>query len=575
MSELSLQVSFQGGGAKIIDLMAAAEALQQTDIRLSCVAGTSAGSIVAALLACDVKISSIDSAQISPVLSHFTDSDRLKELGSESFWQKAGQLLDIFYGKPIVEENLVHRAIVELLKAVDIDPDIPVRDVPKPIFIAASSLIEAKAIYFSQLEEKLSMTKLSDALTYSCSIPFLFTGFSGQMDWRQACVDGGLSENLPVEPLIKQADKSGPVVAFSVTPDQGTWPPSNAKQYLANLFDVAINNSVERSRRLLGQENVYMISSSLRTYDLSRVQPNFRLSAGYKRTRTGALDWIRSRAKALTSAGTVATVPVASETLVSATPSVGELLEQNGKALAARMAGKSYRIECSALIAKPFSFKRNYEKDTRKHRPSDLLVRAHIIPRQEGFRLQEYPIGNASLGSNTSAPTVLHVDYILKNGERKPAEYHMFQFSKSADVFGQVRPMTKCGLTFTRALPSAEDDIEDLDPNKILIWYEEEVDCLFDDMDKGDDQYDTLGLSAGGLLPIVIDSVYLIICEDCERAGVQIAQDEKSVPLQQVKQWQLPNELAFLTEANLPFHGWKAIHVAHGSGARLRLTRAR
>ena len=60
---IPVQLAFQGGGAKVVALLAAAEAIQdacrQNLISVSRVSGTSAGSIVACLLAGEINIGEV------------------------------------------------------------------------------------------------------------------------------------------------------------------------------------------------------------------------------------------------------------------------------------------------------------------------------------------------------------------------------------------------------------------------------------------------------------------------------------------------------------------------------------
>lgn len=148
-----------------------------------------------------------------------------------------------------------------MLTVLGIDPDIVIRDVEKPLFIGAASQLSRRAEYFNQEVQELCDYKLSDALVASCKIPFVFTNFKSEGDLKQAYVDGGLCENLPVEPLLDGKAEFGPVLAIGVSSAAETWPAENAKQYIGQLFDIAINNSVKRAERLVGDENVHRVVS--------------------------------------------------------------------------------------------------------------------------------------------------------------------------------------------------------------------------------------------------------------------------------------------------------------------------
>lgn len=101
-----IQLSFQGGGAKIIDLLAAAEAIQEKsasgEIVISRVAGTSAGSIVATLLAFDIKISTLDSSLFAEILGTVKSAPGIDRLIGDGWLDKGDQLLAIARGEPLI-----------------------------------------------------------------------------------------------------------------------------------------------------------------------------------------------------------------------------------------------------------------------------------------------------------------------------------------------------------------------------------------------------------------------------------------------------------------------------------------
>ena len=97
-----------------------------------------------------------------------------------------------------------------------------------------------------------------DSVMASAGLPYLFR--------VKSPVDGGLCENLPVEKMLRDEDKFGPVVAISFAKSAPQIPDSIWKFTLA-LLDTAITNSVERSKALLPKPLVLEIETEATTFD--------------------------------------------------------------------------------------------------------------------------------------------------------------------------------------------------------------------------------------------------------------------------------------------------------------------
>lgn len=570
-----IQVSFQGGGAKLVDLLAAVEALQESTAAkgfdISRVAGTSAGAIAATLVAFEKRISAVDSSVFQPLINLLSEKGELQNLIDDSLLSQAAKLSNIFFGDSIVDPNFLLKLIRNILSSFDIDPDIPIRDIPRPIFITASSMIKRKAVYFSQENAELSTTKLCDALAASCNIPLVFSSFRAARDWRRECVDGGLCENLPAEPLLSDRERWGQVFAFCVTSDSGIWPPVNAKQYLGHLFDIAVNNSVERAQRQVGAENVHVIVSGRSSLEFSQIPAHFRGEVVYKRNRSSCEVWLKSRLASLEKdIGSLSQE-------IPGVPTVDEILEQNGRAFKRRIEKKVFRIEYSAIIARPYSLKGRRSAKRSGDARRDVLTKAHLIPRQDGFELLEYPIGVSSISDQYTVPTVLNVEVVTKSGDRRPVDFDLNLFKWNGEVFGNPRVMKKCIITLHEPLKAAEDKLEHGDEaEKLFIWYEMDTECLFKDLEDLNQEYDSLGLQGPKDSRGVIESVYLAICADLRAAGVDVSVDDKSMPLRKLQNsGQLPSELAILFDHAPPFNCWLATGVKNGNGARLRLTNSK
>lgn len=561
------QFVFQGGGAKLTALAAAVEALQackeQGVTEVTRVSGTSAGSIAAALVAFDIRVNEIDSSMLEPALALLRASEEVRGLKKTGWLANGEKLLQVYRGRALVPENLLRDFIAALLDGLGVAKETRVCDAKIPLFISAASLSEEQAVYFSS-EDNSGDILLLDALYASCNIPLLFSSFENVKDWRSACVDGGLCENLPVEILASGADQFGQVMAVSLRSSEKSWPPDNAKDFLLHLFDISINNSVERAKRAIGADNILSVNSTVSSLDFLDIPSTFRLSDSYRDTRNRCLSWMKARFDALAQA------EESSKREIPSAPTQNQLLAQNWKSLLYRLQDKSFKVTYSAMIAKPRCWGRGLSDGSDS---PDSLIRAHLIPRQDDFRLQEYPIGISSLDGQWSTPPLLQVKQKSKNGSFTDVNYEIATFLKESTVFGEHRQIYQWVLTLEKPLREAGDDIGDEEADALFVWYEQTAPCLFKDLPDPNEEYDTLGLQLGGSVTGCLENVYLMICGNPMEAGVSVQKDPKSVELRPFHKFEyLPTELAILCDHDKPLHGWHASGIGSGQGARLRLT---
>lgn len=561
------QFVFQGGGAKLTALAAAVEALQackeQNLTEVTRVAGTSAGAIAASLVAFNIRVNQIDSSMLEPALDLLRNSEEVGKL-SKSGWIASGEKLwQIYQGNALVPENLLKDFLLALLTGLGVSKETRVCDAITPLFISAASLSEEKAVYFSS-QDNTGDILLLDALCASCNIPLLFSSFENVKDWRNAHVDGGLCENLPVDVLSSGADEFGQVMAVSLRSSEKSWPPDNAKDFLLHLFDISINNSVERAKRAIGADNILSVNSNVSSLDFLDIPSTFRLTEPYRDTRNRCLAWMKARFDALSKA------EESSKREIPSAPTQSQLLAQNWKSLLYRIQDKSFRVSYSAMIAKPRCWGRGLSDGSDS---PDSLIRAHLIPRQETFRLQEYPIGISSLDGQWSTPPLLQVKQKSKDGSFTDVNYEIATFLKESTVFGTHRQIYQWVLTLEEPLREAGDDIADDEADGLFVWYEQTAPCLFKDLPDPKEDYDTLGLQLGGTVTGHLENVYLMICGNPMEVGVSVQRDPKSVELKPFNNFEyLPTELAVLCDHDKPLHGWHASGISSGQGARIRLT---
>jgi len=248
-----VKVVFQGGGAKIVTLMAAASVLQDLEsdgeIKIERAVGVSAGAIAACMLAS----------------RHPWDNYRLrsKQAGAkviasvEKLPGTCKAVLRAYMGWPIFPEQ----ALRDFCRAVFSGVEVPNKSKPAenerlqrlgqlPI---ATSLVTAsvrhteKRVYHSGSHAE---KPLEDAICDSCAIPFVFRTFKD----RDFLVDGGVCGNLPDGEVL--GEKHGAfVLGFGFGPEESA-DPSNAFDYakalVATAMTSAVRDSMARIRGTMG-----------------------------------------------------------------------------------------------------------------------------------------------------------------------------------------------------------------------------------------------------------------------------------------------------------------------------------
>lgn len=170
-----------GGGYRGLAHVGVLKAMKERNIEADFVSGTSAGAIVGALYA--------SGASWEDILRFFKEADVISY--RHYTFQKAGILDSIKYVNWLTEffpENSF-----EALKI--------------PLFVATTDLLEARTKYHFTGE-------LVKPLIASCAVPGMFSPI--EFEGRFLC-DGGVTNNLPVEPLITLADQ---IIGVYVNPLQ-------------------------------------------------------------------------------------------------------------------------------------------------------------------------------------------------------------------------------------------------------------------------------------------------------------------------------------------------------------------
>ena len=217
---------FEGGGVRGSALVGAVAAAEELGLTFRAVAGTSAGAIVAALLA-----AGYDAAEMRTLLTE-TDFKTFKDpvsplcalpgLGPLIAWQKLG-----FYKGDAFYEWIAQRLSEKLTGRLFGAPRF--EDLRLPLKIVATDVVLKEPVVFS-VQDNPKMP-VAYAVRMSMSIPFFFVPVPLGESWL---VDGGALSNFPAWDFNAERNSAPlPILGFRLQPDDV--PPPRIK----NMLDLA------------------------------------------------------------------------------------------------------------------------------------------------------------------------------------------------------------------------------------------------------------------------------------------------------------------------------------------------
>jgi NTE family protein len=166
-----LGIALSGGGAKGVAHIGVLQALEEAGIHPQVVAGTSAGSIIGAWYAAEIK-----------------PKEMMDFVKKSSFWRlfRPGFTFD-----GLTKPDYIRARLQETLPFDDFGR------LPKPLLVNVANLRSGRL-------EVLSEGSLYDAIVASCSVPLVFTPLvlNGEI-----YVDGGLLENLPTGAIRNRCEQ--------------------------------------------------------------------------------------------------------------------------------------------------------------------------------------------------------------------------------------------------------------------------------------------------------------------------------------------------------------------------------
>jgi NTE family protein len=278
---IPIQLAIQGGGAKITHLVAALQAVQDLErdgvLRVTRIAGTSAGAIAGALYAAGVDMQRARDAFA------FRRAELLRAFPSTNASFRAAWKL--VTRQPFWDAGPLRRLVTSLLA-----PHASLGDLRIPLVIVAADLTNLQPRVYDDPREPL-ISSLMD----SAGIPFFFrTAAHGD---HRVVVDGGICENLPSEKLTYSAE-DGEVLGITFSVSRSGAPLRGSLDFARALLETALNASVLRAQLSLGM-NSFVIRSEVGSFDFQRAFDHG-LGAEYRETRALAEAFFRGYAERAT-----------------------------------------------------------------------------------------------------------------------------------------------------------------------------------------------------------------------------------------------------------------------------------
>lgn len=273
---MKIQLALQGGGAKIAALMAVMEAVQSLEqegvLKISRLAGTSAGSLIGCLFAAGIPMQTLRASLLAG-----QGKDLLGLFPRPSMRQ---MMMQPILGRPFWSTTLLEKGLEKYFADEGMSQ---LKHLKTEVLIVAANLgTSAKEVYRG---DAFIVSSIID----SCGLPYFFRTWD--KNGGKVIVDGGICENLPSSELTETADE--PVVAVTFQPTTpGT--PRDVRSFTLALLETAMNNSIERAKKGLKETSIHTIETDITTFDFARgIEYGLRDKNVYGLAKRNAEDFFR------------------------------------------------------------------------------------------------------------------------------------------------------------------------------------------------------------------------------------------------------------------------------------------
>jgi predicted acylesterase/phospholipase RssA len=251
---MPIQFAFQGGGARLALLLPVVTAIRGCEeaklIKVTQVAGTSAGAIAASLVAGKADMNRLveylrDVARNSP--------DELREvfpsLANIGKYRKLCFLARIFFlNHPIASEETFAQFLKNCFRKSGISENVTVGDlIDTKCIVICADIVEKRHVNVSP------NATLIQTLVDSAALPFVFR-ITGEK------FDGGLIDNLPIDHLTRNSETEGQILAVSFDEEAYAKQAEGPLSLAASLLDATLTSRTRSTIRTLGRASVLSLS---------------------------------------------------------------------------------------------------------------------------------------------------------------------------------------------------------------------------------------------------------------------------------------------------------------------------
>jgi len=365
-------------------------------IEITRVAGTSAGSLAAAILA----------SGVDPEL-FAKNIEKHKGYYSKLMSRPGvlGSVLKSATGRSILRDSRLEAMFRHIWEGLEETEKLETFDDlanPNLMVVACDIANRCPKIYQSPEEN------IIEALVSSCAIPLLFRSIQNFKS-KNFIVDGMLVENLPVSQLVKDSEEYGDVIAVSFEESNKKRKPENLLQYLNTIYNIYSEHNIKNLRSQLDSRHIFLIRSDIEPLDFDTAFNDYGVKqAEFSELRNDAIEWAQYNAQVFSDEP-----PGTDRLWVDTNPPAEKMMELVGTVYSRIFHHVSYRIPRRVIMVSAYSL-------LKKYRPADLRV------------------------NNPDEVTQL---YSLAPGTEEPLNC----FPLRLDWIGQTAPNAARRLTVTRA----------------------------------------------------------------------------------------------------------------------------
>lgn len=257
---------FEGGGVRGIGLVGALMRLEEKDIHFNAVAGTSAGSIVAALYAAGYTTTELKAVLWAMDFQALLDPAKPKVY---HLWKNYG----------IYKGNEIYKWVFQLLQKKKV---CFFADLQMPLIVIAADLTNRVILRFDQ--ESYPRMVIAEAVRMSIGIPLFFQAYP----WgKSLVVDGGLLSNYPVHVFADAPRAKTKTIGFKLVASRSQLAPDLPKGfsgYLGAILGTLLEAHDKEDQKNLAWANTIHIptgSISATKFNLSDDEKRALFDAGY------------------------------------------------------------------------------------------------------------------------------------------------------------------------------------------------------------------------------------------------------------------------------------------------------